>query len=70
MKTIEAGNVEAAMVIHNKHVDEQFEKAKRGEVINLSDLMAAKEQIDLKIPLLIELSFEVKVPKPWSSYIQ
>lgn len=30
---------------HNAHVDAELERAKAGETINLTDLMAAKEQL-------------------------
>ena len=37
------GKRKEASELHNKHLTEQFAKAKQGEVINLSDLMAGKE---------------------------
>lgn len=40
------GNVEEAKRVHTERVEEQFARAEQGETINLSDLMAAKEQID------------------------
>lgn len=43
------GKVSEAVALHNRHLKEQFEKAKAGEVICLSDLMAAKETIDQKV---------------------
>lgn len=48
MQMLEQGQITEAMQKHNDQVNEQFKRAKRGEVINLSDLMAAKEQIDIK----------------------
>jgi hypothetical protein len=40
---IEAGNLIDAIEVHNIHVKGQFAKARAGEVIDLTDLMAAKE---------------------------
>jgi hypothetical protein len=40
------GELSRAAALHNAHLKEQFEKAKTGQVINLSDLMAAKEELD------------------------
>lgn len=40
------GKLSQAAALHNAHLKDQFEKAKTGEVINLSDLMAAKEILD------------------------
>lgn len=41
------GKGSEAAALHNAHVKKQFDKAKEGEVIVLSDLMAAKEVLDL-----------------------
>lgn len=38
------GNTTEAARVHNQHLADQFAKAKAGAVINLSDLMAAKEE--------------------------
>ena len=42
------GKLSEAAALHNKRLKEQFEKAKAGEVICLSDLIAAKETLDQK----------------------
>lgn len=39
--------IKAAKRKHTAHVDRELARAQAGETINLSDLMAAKEQIDL-----------------------
>ena len=41
------GNTTEAARVHNEHLKAEFDRAKQGEVINLSDLMAAREQFDL-----------------------
>ena len=41
------GKKASAIAEHNAHVKAEFDRAKQGEVINLSDLMAAHEQIGL-----------------------
>ena len=46
MELLAEGHVADAKQLHNTHVRARFEAAKRGETICLSDLMAAKEQID------------------------
>jgi len=42
--------VTEAKLAHNARVKAQFDAARQGQVINLSDLMAAKEEIDLAEP--------------------
>jgi hypothetical protein len=37
------GKRKEARALHNQHVESQFAKAKAGEAINLSDLIAGKE---------------------------
>jgi hypothetical protein len=37
------GKRKEARALHNQHVESQFAKAKAGETINLSDLIAGKE---------------------------
>ena len=37
------GKRKEAKVLHNQHVESQFAKARAGEVINLSDLIAGAE---------------------------
>lgn len=37
------GDPDAAVRLHNARVKSEFEKTKAGEIINLSDLLAAKE---------------------------
>ena len=44
---LRAGRIHAAKVMHNARVRQQLEKARTGGIINLSDLMSAKEEIDL-----------------------
>ena len=44
------GKVQEAKRRHNARVKAQFDAARQGQVINLSDLMAAKEEIDLAEP--------------------
>ena len=41
------GNTTEAARVHNEHLKAEFERARQGTVINLSDLIAAKEQFDL-----------------------
>lgn len=38
-----------AIELHNAHVAEQFGRAKAGETIQLTDLMAAKEVLEARI---------------------
>ncbi len=45
---IEAGKDAEAVEVHNAHVKEQFVKARAGETIDLTDMMAAKEILSLK----------------------
>lgn len=40
---LKKGKRREAVRTHNQHVASEFEKAKQGEVINLTDLMAARE---------------------------
>jgi len=44
------GQAKEAKRQHNAHVKAQFDAARQGQAINLSDLMAAKEEIDLAEP--------------------
>jgi hypothetical protein len=46
---LKKGDLLDAAVEHNKIVKQEFAKAKAGETINLSDLMAAKETLDQAI---------------------
>lgn len=39
------GDSDEAVRLHNARVKSEFEKAKEGEIINLSDLLAAKETL-------------------------
>ena len=41
------GRKAEAAAAHNAHVAAEMDRARGGEVINLSDLMAAKETLDL-----------------------
>lgn len=41
------GTTTEAARVHNEHLKAEFDRAKQGEIINLSDLMAAREQFDL-----------------------
>lgn len=43
---IEQGRIEEASELHNRHVKEEMSRARAGECINLSDLMAAKQLLD------------------------
>lgn len=45
-RLIDEGRVKEAVELHNSHVRREFERAKDGDVICLSDLMAAKETLD------------------------
>jgi hypothetical protein len=49
-RLIDEGRLKEAAALHNAHLEKEFEKAKRGTVINLSDLMAAKEVLDMQTP--------------------
>jgi hypothetical protein len=44
---INEGKRKQAAELHNARVQDQFEKAKQGQTINLSDLIAAKEELEL-----------------------
>jgi len=44
---LRAGRVREAKALQNARVQQQFDKAKRGGLINLSDLMAGAEEIHL-----------------------
>ena len=44
---LRAGKKLKAASLHNQRVKEQFKLAEQGEIINLSDLMAAKEELHL-----------------------
>jgi hypothetical protein len=46
---LKKGELLDAAVEHNRTVKREFERAKAGETINLSDLMAAKEVLDQEI---------------------
>lgn len=48
-RDLEKGDVAGAMQKHNAFVNSEFKRAEQGEVINLSDLLASKEEIDLKL---------------------
>lgn len=43
---IEEGRSEEAAELHNRHLKAEFEKARSGDVICLTDLMAAKEVLE------------------------
>jgi hypothetical protein len=45
VKLIRDGNRQAAIDHHNATVKRQFDKAKNGDIINLTDLMASAEEI-------------------------
>lgn len=47
---IEAGKITEAVKLHNAHLKAEFDIAKEGRVIDLSDLMAAKEVLDQTRP--------------------
>lgn len=47
-RVLSEGRLKEDADLHNAHVKAQFDKANHGVVINLSDLMAAKEILDLK----------------------
>lgn len=42
-----AGEAAAAKDVHNAHVDAEFDRARQGATINLSDLMAGKEELGI-----------------------
>ncbi len=42
---LDDGKLQEAVELHNAHIKEQFERARAGETIDLSDLMAAKETL-------------------------
>lgn len=44
---IDEGRTKEAAELHNARVKDQFDKAQQGQTINLSDLIAAREQLDL-----------------------
>jgi hypothetical protein len=44
---LKKGEREKAREAHNARVESELDRARKGETINLSDLMAAKEQLDL-----------------------
>jgi len=44
---LDKGKKASAIAEHNAHVEAEFQRAKAGEVINLSDLIAASEQLHL-----------------------
>ncbi|MGZ6570446.1 MAG: hypothetical protein ACXVHB_06045 [Solirubrobacteraceae bacterium] len=44
---LKEGKLGDAINAHNAHLDAEFKRAARGEAINLSDLMAAKDEIDV-----------------------
>ena len=46
-KMLQYGAREEAILTHNAHVEDQFARAERGEVICLSDLMAGHETLVL-----------------------
>jgi hypothetical protein len=46
-RLIDEGRLKEAARLHNAHLEKEFERAKRGAVINLSDLMAAKEVLEM-----------------------
>lgn len=48
MRDLDKGDIAGAMQKHNAFVNSEFKRAEQGEVINLSDLLASKEEIDLK----------------------
>lgn len=43
---LDDGKLQEAVELHNAHIKEQFDRARAGETINLSDLMAAKETLN------------------------
>lgn len=43
---LDDGKLQEAIELHNAHIKEQFDRARAGETINLSDLMAAKETLN------------------------
>lgn len=42
---LDDGKLQEAVELHNAHIKEQFERARAGETIDLTDLMAAKETL-------------------------
>ena len=44
-RLIREGQTLEAADVHNAHVAAEFERARNGEVINLSDLLAAREEL-------------------------
>lgn len=43
---LDDGKLQEAVELHNAHIKEQFDRARAGETINLTDLMAAKETLN------------------------
>ena len=43
---LDDGKLQEAVELHNAHTKAQFDKARAGEIINLTDLMAAKQTLD------------------------
>lgn len=43
---LDEGKFHEAVELHNAHIKDQFDRARAGETINLTDLMAAKQTLD------------------------
>ncbi len=45
---LKAGKIKEAMEKHNQNIKKEFKRAEKGEMINLTDLMASKEEITFR----------------------
>ena len=46
---LDEGKVDEAVAMHNRVLKERMAAARRGETINLSDLMASHEELHLRV---------------------
>ncbi len=44
-RLLDEGRIQEAAELHNRHLEAELERARQGEPINLSDLIAAKETL-------------------------
>ena len=49
LRLVGEGKLQEALGLHNATVQERFEAAGRGDIINLSDLMASHEELTLAL---------------------